>query len=264
MKRNRYSYIFLSSTNFGKEILQTLLNEQYIPKAIFSIPKYFSISYSKEKICNCDFFDFSDFAEQYQIPFYWVESPEQTLMKYKKDIMSYNADFILVAGWYYKIPLEIYTLTRMGAFGFHNSLLPKYAGGAPLVWAMINGEKMAGVTLFRMNEVMDQGDIISQRSFLIDEKDTIAEVLEKAKRLAITMSLELFEKPIVFTPQEEKLQYYPQRSPKDGKIDLSWDSVTMYNFIRAQSSPYPGAYIETIDGNRLVIDKAHIVWGGGG
>ena len=260
----KLSYLFLASTSFGKQILMALLHKGYIPEAIFSIPEYFTISYAKEKVHNCDFFDFSFIANQYEIPFYWVESPLNSLIKYKECIAKYKVDFMLVAGWYYKIPFEIYSLSKMGAFGFHNSLLPKYAGGAPLVWAIINGEREAGVTLFRMNEIMDYGDIISQKCFAIQENDTIAEVLEKAKQMAVGMSIDLFEKEITFTPQKEMPQYYPQRSCEDGKIDLTWDSLKIYNFIRAQSAPYPGAYIETIDGKRLVIDKARIISGGGG
>lgn len=268
--RESRSYIFLGATHFGRAVLENLLAIGQIPKAIFSIPETFSISYASEKVKNYDFFDFSTLAKTHKIPFYWVESPTQPIASYKEHIKDLHASFMLVAGWYYKIPRSVYTLTQMGAFGFHNSLLPKYAGGAPLVWAMIRGESTAGVTLFRMGEEMDCGDIILQESFEIAFSDTIADVLQKATQCAIAMSARLFSDDfcIRFTPQPAAQEYHPQRCPKDGEIDLNWDSLTLYNFIRAQSSPYPGAFIKTTDGKRLVIDKAHIEeainWGGGG
>ncbi|TLD84590.1 methionyl-tRNA formyltransferase [Helicobacter sp. MIT 11-5569] len=254
----RLSYIFFGTTHFSKAILENLLQKGYLPKAIFSIPEYFSISYAQEKVKNCNFFDFSSLAREYNIPFYWVESPTNTLLSYKDKIQEYEVDFFLVANWYYKIPYQIYTLSKMGAFGFHNSLLPKYAGSAPLVWAMIKGERESGVTLFKMNEEMDCGDIISQESFVIDFKDSINEVLKKAEKIAIQMSLDLFCKPIVFTEQKGETKYYPPRNPEDGEIDLNLSAEDLYNFIRAQSFPYPGAFIKTRDGKRLIIEKAYI------
>lgn len=261
-------YIFLGSTKYGGDILESLLQKGCIPKAIFSIPEYFSISYSKTQVRNYNFYDFETLAKQNEIPFYWVDQ-STPLQVYADKIKEWRLEFMLVAGWYYKIPPPIYTLSKLGAFGFHSSLLPKYAGGAPLVWAMINGESKSGVTLFQMQEQMDNGDIIMQESFDIAFSDTIQEVLHKSTQCAIAMSLKLFDKDyhITFTPQNAKQEYYPQRSPSDGEIDLSWDSTRLYNFIRAQSSPYPGAFIKTIDGKKLVIDKAHIQLessGGGG
>ena len=255
-------YVFLSATIFGSKILENLLSKGCIPKAIFTIPQYFSISYSSNKVKNYNFYDFAPIARKYKIPLYSVESAVSPISSYQKVLASMHLDFMLVAGWYYKIPENIYMLSRLGAFGFHNSLLPKYAGGAPLVWAMICGEKEAGVTLFKMNNHMDSGAIILQESFEIAQEDTIKEVLDKATQQAKAMSLKLFDRDFVITFKEQnaKLEYYPQRNPSDGKIDLNWDSVRMYNFIRAQSAPYPGAFIQTSDGHKLVIDRAHIEW----
>jgi len=64
---------------------------------------------------------------------------------------------------------------------------------------------------------------------------------------------------IVFTPQDkEKIKIYPQRKPDDGELDLTKSAEELYNFIRAQSSPYPGAFIRTKDGKKLIIEKARI------
>lgn len=260
-----YSYVFLSATNFGNAVLEALVQKGHIPKAIFSIPQEFCISYSKTKVKNSNFYDFTQKAKELEIPIFWVESPKKTLESYAKELQEFKVDFMLVAGWYYKIPKKIYSLSKMGSFGFHNSILPNYAGGAPLVWAIINGESKSGVTLFQMEEEMDTGDIIFQEEFEISYNDSIAEVLKKAEKCAINMSLKLFsQKEIRFIPQNAKPKYYPQRNENDGELDLSLDSTRLYNFIRAQSSPYPGAFIKTTDGKRLVIQKAYILDSAGG
>ena len=66
-------------------------------------------------------------------------------------------------------------------------------------------------------------------------------------------------KSITFTPQDKKsIEVFPQRKPGDGEIDLSMPAIEIYNFIRAQSSPYPGALIKTSDGKKFIIEKVRI------
>ena len=156
------------------------------------------------------------------------------------------------------IPKEIRDLAKYGAWGVHASLLPRYAGGAPLVWAMINGEKKAGVTLFRFSDGVDDGEIICQKSFSIGFEDTIKEVYDKA--IVITKDIIIREIKRVsrtkLKPQDRsKVEVYPQRFPDDGEIDLNQNALDLYNFIRAQSFPYPGAFIRTKDGKKLSLRK---------
>ena len=126
---------------------------------------------------------------------------------------------------------------------------------------MINGEKETGVTLFRLADGVDDGDIIAQKSFPIDHSDTIKEVYKKALINSKDILTDFVTNPekIVFTPQNKnKIEVYPQRKPDDGAIDLNWDSEKLYNFIRAQSAPYPGAFIKTSDGKKLYVEKAYV------
>jgi methionyl-tRNA formyltransferase len=74
-------------------------------------------------------------------------------------VTSWNPDAFLVAGWYHMIPKIWRNLAP--AYGLHASLLPDYSGGAPLVWAMINGETKTGVTLFQMDDGVDSGPIVA-------------------------------------------------------------------------------------------------------
>ena len=251
--------VFLGSTKFSEHLLCTLIKNNFKVSAIFTIPKEFTIRGS-EKVENKNYVDFRTISEERNIPLYYVDE-NKNLGTYEDIIKKINPDIVLVLGWYYIVPKKIREIPKYGACGIHASLLPKYAGWAPLVWAMINGEKKTGVTFFQFDDSVDGGDIIAQESFKIEYEDTIKEVYEKATNKSIDIlmtSLPKLEK-IEFKKQDKsKLEIWDKRSPSDGKIDLSKSSYEIYNFIRAQSSPYPGAFIKTVDGKKLIIEKARI------
>ena len=260
--KDSFKYIFFGTTSFSKELLLFLVENSLFPKAIFSIPQEFSISYSEKKVKNSNYANLKEIADKYRIDFYEIDSTDGMRIKdYEDVIKNYKIDLLLVLGWYYMIPKKIRNLSRNGAWGIHASLLPKYAGGSPLNWAIINGEEESGVTLFRMKNGVDDGDIIAQKSFFIDYKDMIKEVYAKA----IKASKEILKDALSdinsakFTMQDKnKIDIYPQRTPEDGEIDLSLNSIELYNFIRAQSEPYPGAYIKTSDGKKLIMERVRI------
>ena len=156
------------------------------------------------------------------------------------------------------IPTKILAIPPLGCVGIHASLLPKYRGGAPLVWAMIHGERETGVTMFFFEKGMDSGDVIAQNRFRIEQEDTISDVLRKSKLASLSILTEFLPQIASGTapriPQDEsQATYFPQRSPEDGRIDWSWSSEQIRNFIRAQTKPYPGAYT-------IVNDKKLIIW----
>jgi methionyl-tRNA formyltransferase len=255
--------VFLGCTKFSETLLRAIKEIETVEiAAIFGIPKEFNISYSKNKVRNVNYFDFSKVAEDWVIPYYEIDSAEKSRIgDYSEVIRKISPDVILVLGWYYMVPKKIRDLAKFGAWGIHASLLPKYAGGAPLVWAIINGEDRAGVSLFRLDDGVDDGDIIKQKAFPIKRSDTIKSVYKKATDSSVEILTETLKNmdKVVFTKQDKtKIDIYPQRKPEDGEIDLSSSSEKLYDFIRAQSSPYPGAFIRTIDGKKLVIEKARI------
>ena len=253
--------ILLGATRFSREILENLYAHGFTVELLFTIPEEFSISYSDKKVRNYNFDpELRTVAKANKIPVLEVETTGSRLSDYRDTIQAAAPDVILVVGWYYMVPQRIRELARYGAWGIHASLLPKYAGGAPLVWAMINGEPEVGVTLFRLGDGVDDGDIIAQRAFSIDARETIREVYEKAtiaSKSVLTKSLEQIDQ-VTFTPQDKsKIEVYPQRKPADGLIDWSWDAARIGRFIRAQTRPYPGAFT-VINGNKVVLWDADV------
>ena len=255
---------FLGCTKYSEELLRSIIeNKSCEVLVIFAIPKKFKLNYSQEPVTNSNYADLSVFARKLNIPFYLINGEKgNRIIDYKSLLSELKTDVILVMGWYYMVPDSIRNLAKYGAWGIHASLLPNYAGGAPLVWAIIEGQEKSGVTLFKLDSGVDDGDIIKQSEFKIDKLDDIALVYEKATALSkkiLNDALSLGDKN-EFRPQNTgELKIYPQRSPEDGEINLEWDSERIYNFVRAQSSPYPGAFIRTVDGKKIVIEKARII-----
>lgn len=254
--------VFLGCTKFSKRILDALIKSKFKPKLVFSIPETFSISYSPERVKNYNYFDMESYCTQLGINVISIDSGKgEKTQNFVKEIKSVKPDVILVMGWYYMVPRKVRELARYGAWGIHASLLPDYAGGAPLVWAIINGESRTGVTLFRLSDGVDDGDIIDQSSFDINFTDTIKDVYEKATRHSIKILIKNLKniEYVNFFPQDKtKIKIYPQRKPADGEIDFEKGGIEIYNFIRAQVPPYPGAYFVTKDGYKIVIEKARI------
>jgi len=248
--------IFMGATKFSEVLLRYLLDCGIDVRLILTIPEEFHISYSPEKIRNYNYADLEPIARQHGIPCYEVDSVAgRKIGDYAELIAGLGAEVILSLGWYYMVPRRLRELVRYGAWGIHASLLPRYAGGAPLVWAIIKGEKEAGVTLFRFEDGVDDGDIIAQRPFPIAFEETIQQVYQKAIVCSQEILLEALQHPerVSFQSQEKScIEVFPQRKPEDGLIDCCRSALDVYNFIRAQARPYPGAF-SSINGKKITF-----------
>lgn len=251
--------VFLGASELGFECCKTLIDEGHNIVGIMTIPSSFSIKYKSEterrQVQNVLFKNFNYFEENYKIPVCCVENK---MSDYVNVIESWKPDFILVIGWYFMIPDKIMKLPGKGVAGIHASLLPKYRGNAPLVWALINGEKETGVSFFYITDGVDEGDIIKQEKIDILYSDTIKDILEKTKVASIKILKEFV--PLIATgeaPKEKQdhslATYFTKRSPEDGLIDWTWEKERIRNFIRAQTKPYPGAFT-------IIGDKKIYIW----
>lgn len=179
-----------------------------------------------------------------------------TADSYLQHLTRWQPALLLVLGWYYIIPREVREIASLGCAGIHASLLPKYRGGAPIPWAIINGETTTGVTFFYMSDGIDDGDIITQSRFAIGEDDTCTTIYEKATQASIKVLSECLPGIAVgiaprIPQSHSQATYCPLRKPEDGLIDWSWSAKRIRDFIRAQTKPYPGAF--TYIGNKKVI-----------
>lgn len=159
------------------------------------------------------------------------------------------------------IPPQIYKRIPLGCITAHDSLLPKYRGFAPLNWAIINGEKFTGVTLFRIQDgPVDSGDIFGQRKVRIGPKETAIEVYPRITKAALHLYRDFLKAlkkgKIIGRRQNESLATYTcKRTPKDGLIDWNRSAGEVFNLIRALSTPYPCAWT-CYEGKEIRIENA--------
>lgn len=149
----------------------------------------------------------------------------------------------------------------MQAINIHGSLLPKYRGRTPHVWAIINGETETGITAHLIDEEVDQGAILRQLTVKIEAEDTGAMVLQKFHQLYPILVFDLLQdlQNNCLQPRQQdarKAFYFGKRTAADGLIDWNWSRQRIKNWIRAQAHPYPGAFTY-FNQQKIYIHKAH-------
>lgn len=174
-----------------------------------------------------------------------------------KDIKKHKPQIILFYGWSKKVTKEI--IEKYKCIMLHPSKLPLFAGGSPLQNQIIRNVKKSAVTLFIMNEKIDQGNIIAQKKIMLTGE------LDNIFNRIITTGTQLSLKIIKKKYKEKKIKVskiYKRRKPSQSEITLKEirkkNAKYLYNKIRMLQDPYPNAYIKTFDGKKLLIQKVSI------
>lgn len=249
--------VFIGASSFGLKCLEACLQ---IPEVEVTgnvtAPKTFGISYRTQGVTNVLHADMAGLAVANNIPVVTIDrSMADPLML--ETVTTWKPDAFLVAGWYHMIPKTWRKLAP--AYRLHASLLPDYSGGAPLVWAMINGETKTGITCFQMDDGVDSGPIAGQREVSIYPDDTIATLYARIEQQGLQLLYKVLPAMAAGTLNlcaqgESKRRVMPQRSLEDRCIDWNQDAEAIIRFNRAQTKPYPGAFT-TLDGKTA----AHMV-----
>jgi len=201
---------------------------------------------------------FKDYCRQNEIPIFTASSRKDS----EQVILELRPDLCIVVGWYWLISSAILDSTPCGFIGIHNSLLPQYRGGAPLVWQIINNEPRTGFSIFSFTPGMDDGQIWAQGSVIVDKSDYVSDVLCKLERETVSVFRSVYPNILNGTakPTEQECEpetYCAQRRPEDGMINWQLTALEIYNFIRAQSEPYPGSFT-WIDRKKMKVWRANI------
>jgi len=165
-------------------------------------------------------------------------------------------DINVVVAYGQIIPAAVTELPRFKSINVHFSLLPKYRGAAPVQWTILNGEATTGVTIFELNERMDEGDILSRLEAEIGPREKAHELEERLSRLGAELLVKTLERieHLPHIPQEHAQATPAPRLHKDqGRIDWTKDCVSIDRRIRA-FSPWPGAYT-FFRGRRLIVHE---------
>ena len=235
----------MGASRFGLRCLDAIRVQGSVDlSGVLTVPQTFPISYAPQGVSLSNYGDFTSYAKAHEIPCHCMQGSMHD-SEVDEFIMATRPDCLIVVGWYHLLPDSI--LDICPAYGLHASLLPDYSGGAPLVWAIINGETRTGITLFQMKSGVDNGPIVGSRDTDITNSDTIATLYDRIEILGTELLVEhltsMADGSVVAVPQNESnRRIFPQRTPDDGEIDWSGSARQIYNFIRAQTRPYPGAF----------------------
>ncbi|MFZ3091848.1 MAG: formyltransferase family protein [Nitrospirota bacterium] len=169
-----------------------------------------------------------------------------------------SPELIVVGSFDQIIPDDIISIPRFGVINMHPSLLPKYRGATPTVWALLNGEEETGVTVhFIENGKVDSGRIIVQARLRIHPSDNDGILRHRLAVLSEEVLLDAINTVLTtdkrgFAVQNEaEATYYPKRSLNDAEIDLGKTFKEVVNRIRAMT-PHPGAFIRYNNRNYIV------------
>ena len=264
MQENKLNIVFVGSSNFGLKCLQACLELPQIEiTGVVTAPRIFPISYRPSGVTNVLHADLAEFAQTNAIPVLTMQRKmdEAGLLDLVKQ---WQPQAFLVAGWYHMIPKKWRDLAP--AYGLYASLLPDYSGGAPLVWAMINGETKTGITLFQMDDGVDSGPIAGQKEEPIYADDTIASLYSRIEQNGLALVKEILPSmasgELQLERQDEgQRRIMRQRAPEDGLIDWNQEAQCIDRFVRAQTRPYPGAFSK-LNGKQMHIWSAKVVQGG--
>ena len=189
-----------------------------------------------------------------------IETRDVNALETLNEIRRVEPELIFVVGWSQLVHEPFLALASEGVFGMHPTLLPRHRGRAPIPWAILSGLARTGVTLFEIvDPTADSGAIVGQVEVPVSTEETATSLFASlaAAHVALIRELvpQLLERSAPRVPQDAKrASSWPKRSPADGIIDWETRAPYLYDWVRAQTRPYPGAFT-------FLGDEKVIVWG---
>lgn len=248
------SIIFMGTPSFSVPILQGLVRAGYEVKAVVTQPdkavgRKQLLQKSPAKVA----------AQELSIPV--LQPAKLSGSKEMQQLINLQADLIVTAAYGQFLPTKLLKSVKIAAVNVHGSLLPKYRGGAPIQYALLNGDSETGITIMEMVKKMDAGAIYAQEAMPIVPTDNSASLFAKLSLLGRDLLLKtlpaIISGQIVKKPQDpSQVIFSPNISRQQEKISLQMTASEANNLIRALN-PDPGAYL-MLDGQRLKVWRAQV------
>lgn len=162
-------------------------------------------------------------------------------------LKEYEIDWLFIIGWSQIAGSEVLKAPRQGIIGMHPTLLPFGRGRAAIPWAILKGLEETGVTMFKMDEGVDTGDILAQGRIPLHDGITATELYKLVDEMHVKLMARCWEDLVNGTvtpvPQDHsKATEWPGRKPEDGEIFSTMTMVEADRMVRAVTHPYPGAF----------------------
>jgi len=198
----------------------------------------------------------AEFAKNHNLPLFQTANINQEDDLYR-ELKSLTFDVLFVFAFAQFFGKKFLELAEIGPFNVHTSLLPKYRGAAPIQYALLNGDSYSGISIQKITEKMDAGDLVLSHQVEIDPRDNAGSLHDKLQLEAVSCTEEFLVKVLnnrlTLTPQDEsKASFAPSLKKEDGFIDFKTQTKTaILNKLRALS-PWPGIYF-FLNNKRLKI-----------
>ncbi len=228
--------VFLGTPSISAKILDFIIQEKKLKvQAVWTnAPK--PVGREKEKKPT----PVSRVAKQYNIPCYEVEKITQKDEATLKDL---NSDFIFIVAFGKILPVSFFSIPTLGSFNLHFSLLPKYRGASPLQSAILHGEQETGITYQKINQKMDEGDIVLQEFFALDNM-TYQQALQKALEVSkknFSAFLEKIPQKKFFQQNHALASYCGKIAKRDGELKKNLTTKAVIQKFLAFEK-WPGIY----------------------
>lgn len=184
----------------------------------------------------------------------------------QQEITALRPDLIVVVAYGKLLPQPVLDAPRLGCINVHGSLLPKYRGAAPIQWAVLNGEKVTGITTMYMAAGMDTGDMLLKKETPIGPEETAGELFDRLKDMGAGLLMETIEKlekgQLTPIPQkEEEATHAPMLKKDMAELDWALPAQQVHDHIRGLN-PWPCAAY-TLAGRRLKLLSSQVAEGAG-
>jgi methionyl-tRNA formyltransferase len=244
--------LFFGSTDFSLPMVRNIHVAFKVSGVVISKPK------PKGRGLKQSLPKIAQWAESVSVKVYMPEDPNSE--SFLGEMTSLAPDLYVLSAYGHILGRKLLEIPRYGGINIHPSLLPRYRGAAPIQRAIMAGEEKTGVTIFFMDEKIDHGEMIVQRSIPIEKDDTYGSLSEKLSDLGAEMIIDTLRRvesgdchPV---RQEGEVSYAPKIQKSEMLIDWTDGATAIYNRIRALS-PRPGARTY-FRGKELMITQAQI------
>ncbi|STO32261.1 Polymyxin resistance protein PmrI [Fusobacterium necrogenes] len=175
-------------------------------------------------------------------------------------LKKYEIDWLFIIGWSQIAKIDLLNTPKKGCIGMHPTLLPEGRGRASIPWAILKKLDKTGVTMFKLNQGVDTGEILGQVEIPLTEEITATELYREVNKSHIKLIEKYWEDIIndrleLKEQQEEDATYWEGRKPEDGEIKNKMTVEEAETLVRAVTHPYPGAFYKK-DNQKIIIWKA--------
>lgn len=248
--------VFMGTPDFAVPSLKKIIEKGYKVEAVFTQPDK-----PKGRGHKMQMSPVKEVALEYNIPVYQPQTlrNNEEILGVLKDIAP---DMIVVAAYGKILPESVLNIPKYGSINVHGSLLPKYRGAAPIQWAVLNGDKVTGVTIMYMGLGMDTGDMISKREMIIGDNETAGELFDRMSEVGAELLVDTIPDIVNGTAKREKqdeslVVHAPMINKEMGVMNFENSAEHIFNQVRGLN-PWPSAYT-SLSGKKMKVFTCRVI-----